>query len=296
MDAPSGVAEATGIQNEFDELQWVLMRRAIPFSANLDPETEPDPAYRRQLRSWRWSRYDVDLVQEQLDALRSVLEDRGVHVIGAPVTPDCDSQHFPRDIGFVVDDTLIVGRPRHHIRQWEIVGIRGVVAALPRVAYLDAGFIEGGDVMLHDDLVLVGLGGETSPLGVDSLRHRLEHLGSSRTVMPIATAHPAVVHLDTLFNIVAPNLALVLPSAFEKAQIRWFSDHFDLIEVTEQEALGLEINTLSVDPRTIVASDTSRRVRRELERREIEVVPVDFSEVSRIPGAFRCATLPLRRG
>jgi len=114
--------------------------------------------------------------------------------------------------------------------------------------------------------------------------------------MPIATAHPAVVHLDTLFNIVAPNLALVLPSAFEKAQIRWFSDHFDLIEVTEQEALGLEINTLSVDPRTIVASDTSRRVRRELERREIEVVPVDFSEVSRIPGAFRCATLPLRRG
>jgi N-dimethylarginine dimethylaminohydrolase len=44
-----------------------------------------------------------------------------------------------------------------------------------------------------------------------------------------------------------------------------------------------------------VAADGSDRIAGELSARGIEVITVDYSEVTRIPGSLRCTTLPLLR-
>lgn len=286
---------AVGAANEFDTLRSVILRTAVPFTANLDPHIEPDPGYRRQLESWSWARYDVALAQQQLDAFARQLESHGIRVLLAATVPGCDSQHYPRDLGFVIDDVFVLGRPRHEIRQWEITGLRPLIERLPRVALLDAGTIEGGDVILHDQSVLVGLGEETSLLGVDSLRYRLETLGIAREVVPIEFDRPGVVHLDTLFNIVAPELALICKNAFSAKRVSWFERHFELIPVTEAETRAVEVNTLSLSKDSVIVKSDSMRVRKALENHGLTTVPIQFSEVTKVPGSFRCATLPLER-
>lgn len=166
---------------------------------------------------------------------------------------------------------------------------------MSRVAFLDAGTIEGGDVMLHEGSVLVGLGEETSRIGVDALRYRLGQVGSQREVVPISFARSGVVHLDDLFNIVAPGIALIHPPAFPPAQLRWLEQQFDLIAVTDEEALGVEVNTFTISPTEVVVAAESDRIADELQARGVEPIRVDYSEVTKIPGSFRCTTMPLAR-
>ncbi|WP_203236650.1 arginine deiminase family protein [Nocardia panacis] len=104
-----------------------------------------------------------------------------------------------------------------------------------------------------------------------------------------------VVHLDDHFNIVAPGVALVNPAVFAPAQMRWFDRHFDLIAMTAEEVVGVEVNTLALAPGVVAVAARSHRLAEQLAARGIEPVMIDYSEVTRIPGSFRCSTLPLAR-
>ncbi|WP_196814399.1 dimethylarginine dimethylaminohydrolase family protein [Nocardia sp. BMG111209] len=249
----------------------------------------------RQHETSRWRPYLPDRVRAQQHRFIELLRCRGVEVILADQAPASYCQHYTRDIGFVVDDVFVVSRLHSRRRQREFAGIRNLVERIERAAYLDAGTIEGGDVMLHDGLVLVGLSEESSPAGVDALRYQLDRLGSSRTVRPIQFDCSGIVHLDDHFNIVAPEVALVNPRVFDDAQMRWFAAQFDLIPVTAAETVAVEVNVLALAPGVVVVAERSERIAAELDARGIEVIPVDYSEVTRIPGAFRCSTLPLAR-
>lgn len=281
------------VDSEFGALQSVVMRHAGPVS--LDLSGALDPVLSRQRETSRWASYSLGRVRAQQHRFIDLLRGRGVDVLLADQVPGSYGQHYTRDIGFVVDDVFVVSRLNSPRRQGEFAGVRHLVERFERVAYLDAGTIEGGDVMLHDGLVLVGLSEETSLAGVDALRYQLGRLGSDRKVWPIKFARAGIVHLDDHFNIVAPGVALVHPAVFDAAQMRWFGTHFDVIVVSTEEATAVEVNALALAPGVVVVAERSERIAAELDARGIEVIPVDYSEVTRIPGAFRCSTLPLAR-
>jgi N-dimethylarginine dimethylaminohydrolase len=282
-----------GVDSEFGELRSVIMRYAGPVTLDLSGSLDPVLARQRETSCWRT--YSPGRVRAQQARFIDLLRRRGVEVLLADQAPASYGQHYTRDIGFVIDDVFVVSRLNSRRRQAEFAGARHLAERIERVAYLDAGTIEGGDVMLHDGLVLVGLSEETSPAGVDALRYQLARLGLDRTVRPIEFACGGIVHLDDHFNIVAPQVALVNPWVFGDAQMRWFAAHFDLIPVTGAEAAAVEVNALALAPGVVVVAERSERIAAQLDARGIEVVPVDYSEVTRIPGAFRCSTLPLVR-
>lgn len=59
--------------------------------------------------------------------------------------------------------------------------------------------------------------------------------------------------------------------------------------------MGVEVNTFTISPTVVVIAAKSKRIARELEARGIDPVRIDYSEVARIPGSFRCSTMPLVR-
>lgn len=282
-----------GVASEYGQLRSVLMRHAGPAVPDLSGSL--DPVLTRQLATSRWATYSVERVRAQQCRFIDLMRGRGVEVVLADQVPGCYAQHYTRDLGFVVDDVFVVSRLNSPRRHGEFAGLRRLCEHIDRVTYLDAGTIEGGDVMLHDGHVLVGLSEETSPAGVEALRHRLDQLGVERLVTPIEFVCDGIVHLDDHFNIVAPELALVHRSVFDDVQMRWFGEHFDLISVTDEEALGVEVNVLALAPGVVVVAERSERIAAELRVRGIEVIPIDYSEVTKIPGSFRCSTLPLVR-
>jgi N-dimethylarginine dimethylaminohydrolase len=282
------------VATEYETLRRVAMRYAGGFTRPMDgPDIHPVLA--RQRATSTWASYDPAKVRAQQNDLISLLRERGTEVVILPEAPGCSTQHYPRDIGFVIDDVLVAARLNSAHRLPETGALADLTAGTANLAQLSAGTIEGGDVMLHDGCVLVGLSEETSREGADALQAALAEHRIDREVAPVRFATDGIVHLDDHFNIVAPGVALIHRGVFPLDQIRWFDKRFDLIDVSDEEALAVQVNVLAIAPGVVVAAEGSDRIASELSARGIEVITVDYSEVTRIPGSLRCTTLPLVR-
>lgn len=279
---------------EYGTLRRVAMRYASDFTRDLEgPDVHPVLA--RQMTTSSWTQYEVPAVRAQQDNLISLLRARGAEVVLLDPAPGCSTQHYPRDLAFVIDDVFFLARLNSEHRRPEADALADLTTKMPKVAPLPAGTIEGGDVMLHDQAVLVGLSEETSRAGADALQSTLDEYGINREVVPVHFATSGIVHLDDHFNIVAPGTALIHRGVFPPAQLRWFADHFDLIDVHDDEAQAVQANVLAIAPGTVVVAAGSDRIADQLTARGIEILTVDYSEVTRIPGSLRCTTLPLNR-
>ncbi len=234
-------------------------------------------------------------VRQQQIALAELLQAQGVQVHWAERVTGCLTQHYTRDVGFAIDHTFFLARPRRRSRQRELAGLRNLLPRFSRVARLERGHIEGGDVMVDERYILVGLGEETSLEGVECLRSKLAQLGIKREVVTLEFAHRGVIHLDTRFNLVSRGVALIHPRSFARNSLRWLEGQFELIEATDQEARNVEINTLTLSAQKVVVQHTSHRLARLLEATGLEALKLDYSEVVRLPGGLRCTTLPVER-
>lgn len=130
---------------------------------------------------------------------------------------------------------------------------------------------------------------------MDALRRKLVELDNPREVVAIPFAHRGVIHLDTKFNIVGNNVALIARKSFRPDTVRWFESHFDLIEATDEETNGLEINTFVIGGGRVIVRETSGRLAKLIQDKGLTPIPLDYSEVTHWPGSFRCTTLPLER-
>ena len=284
------------VRSEFDRLKTVVMRWACPFRYTLGMVTSLfDASVWAQLRRNAWGPYDHGRVRAQQQRVADVLREHGVNVLMLDDGADAGSQHYTRDIAFAIDDALFVARMGTRFRVPEQRALAALLPRLSRVVRLDRGRIEGGDVMLCGGKVLVGLGEATDREGVTALRRRLDQLESTREVVPIPFAHRGVIHLDTKLNIVGPRVALFARKAFEPETVRWLETELELIEATDEEVRGLEVNTFAIGGGKVLVQEKGERLAALLQRRGLTPIPIDYSEVTRWPGSFRCTTLPLER-
>lgn len=284
------------VRSETDRLKTVVMRWADPFPLSLNMIVSLlDASVREQVRHNTWKHYRYQKVREQQQCLVQILRDHGVSVRFLSDCPGVGTQHYTRDIAFCIDDAFFMARMGTGYRLPEQRALLDLLPRLSKVVYLERGRIEGGDVMLHGDTVLVGLGEATDREGVDALRRKLVELGNPRKVVAIPFAHRGVIHLDTKFNIVDRNIALFARKSFQSETVRWLEQHFDLIEATDEEVSGVEINTLTIGGGRVIVQEQSERLAKLIQHRGLTPIPVDYSEVIHLPGSFRCTTLPLER-
>ncbi|MFT9396826.1 MAG: arginine deiminase family protein [Bifidobacterium psychraerophilum] len=239
---------------------------------------------------------DHSIARRQHEQLVQTLVDSGVKVHTLPSVPDVDIQLYPRDIAFAVDDTLILSRSRDPIRQKEQRALERYLSQFSKVEGIESGHIEGGDVMVTDDVVFVGLSEATNLQGISALRSCFARAGIDREIVPIEFSGRGVVHLDTKFTMVGPKLGYIHSSSLTPYSRSLIAERFELIEADDAEARALMVNTVALAPDRIIIDSRARRLAEGLRAHHVEPVPLDFSEVTKFPGGFRCATLPLRRG
>ncbi len=239
--------------------------------------------------------FDHNKVCFQQQKLMDILKSNGVRVLLVDSIPECATQHYTRDIGFAIDDVFFVANPRRHNRKQELEGIHDLLSKFSKVSYIDHGVIEGGDVIVDDNAIIIGLGEETNKEGIDCLKNEMKKSAIDREIITLEFAHRGVIHLDTKFNIPVENVGLIHPKSFKPKSLKWLESQFDLIEATDKEMENIEINTLSISPKKVVMQKRSTRLASLLEKKGVEVIFVDYSEVLKLPGAFRCTTLPIER-
>jgi N-dimethylarginine dimethylaminohydrolase len=238
------------------------------------------------------------LVREFL-SFEQLLQRSGVEIV-RPRAIRTQEQMFPRDPLLVVGDKIVISRMKEPSRQGEFGAIQTLLKGVKPCQLIGTPsdtFLEGGDVIVHDNTLFVGAGGaRTSLNAADFLR---EHFPEMKVVvfeLAAPDGEEDVLHLDCCLNFIGRNEVLMYPGGFRDAyHVRAQLESYDIITVSNEEQLNFATNVLSLSPSEVVSRPSTQELNEELRRRGYIVHEIDFGTVELFGGSFRCATHPLLR-
>jgi len=272
------------IDDEYSTLKTVLMGRIDNFYLH-------DPINRTQRHFYENSPPTPAKLMEEQNSFVQVLHDHSVDIIWAERLASSPNQINTRDIAFVIGSTLFVSSMKEPIRKAEPTAIQSLYEQMENVVFVKDGVIEGGDVLVHQGTVYIGISERTNNEGIGWLKN---HLPAGYTLIPILLKE-GFLHLDTVFNIVRGETALCCREAIEPASLKKIEELFFVIDVDFEEQFSLATNVFSVTPNDIVVDIRNQRTNEQLAQRGFHIIPLDFQDISKIGGLFRCSTCPLLR-
>ena len=299
------------VQNETSRLREVVL--GLPWSNGPVPsleETFDSKSYESVLNGVYPE--EKDIVRE-MGAFEAILLKYGVKVYRPELVENCN-QVFSRDVGFVIDDKIIVSniipdRQEEIDAYWKIYGQIHYknIYNLPETVH-----VEGGDVVLYNDTIFLGQydfpdyrqvkTARTNRLALDYLRM----IFPDKNIIPLnlrksdTDPYEGILHLDCTFMPVGRDKAIIYKQGFMNPRD---ADH--LIErfgkenvfcLTTEEMYYMNSNVFSISEDVVVTEEHFTRLNDHLRNvwgMTVETVP--YREISKMGGLLRCSTLPLRR-
>ena len=297
------------IENEYSKLKTVILGIADDLGV---PPKESDSYDPRSLYHIKNNSYPIedDLLRE-LDNFYNKLLKHNVDVIRPSNINNCN-QIFARDLGFVISNLFFLSNivPNRHDE------LKGIDDTLKN---LDVGIIklpefmhiEGGDVIVHNDKVFIGtyieddysslITARTNYSSIDYLKSMI----TSKEIIPLelnksnTDIYKNTLHLDCCFQTISNDKAIICPDGFKnKKDVEYLINYFgqkNTFIATSEETFELTSNVLVISPDVIVTRLKSDRLNSWLENIGVLVEKVNYSNVSKMSGLFRCSTLPLNR-
>ncbi|MCR4843843.1 MAG: amidinotransferase [Bacteroidales bacterium] len=299
------------VQSETARLRAVVL--GLPTSPGPTPtlqETFDSKSYESVLHGV----YPVeeDMIHE-MDAFLAILKKYDVDVYRPAPVKNCN-QVFSRDVGFVIDDKIIVSNIIPD-RQEEIDAYEDIYRQIhyKQIYNLpEAVHVEGGDVILYNDYIFLGQydfpdyrqvkTARTNRLALDYLKM----IFPNKTIVPLnllksdTDPYQGILHLDCTFMPVGLNKAIIYRRGFMNPRD---ADHLidifgqeNVFEITTEEMYAMNSNVFSISPEVVVTEEHFTRLNKHLRDKwgmTVETVP--YREISKMGGLLRCSTLPLRR-
>ena len=255
---------------------------------------------------------EEDIVRE-MNAFEAVLKKYGVKVYRPEPVENCN-QIFSRDVGFVIDDKIIVSNIIPD-RQEEIDAYENIYRQIhyKQIYNLpEAVHVEGGDVVLYNNIIFLGQyafedypevkTARTNRLALDYLRM----IFPDKTIIPLnlrksdTDPYEGILHLDCTFMPVGRDKAIIYRKGFLNPRD---ADHLvsmfgqeNVFELTTEEMYYMNSNVFSISEDVVVTEEHFFRLNHHLRNvwgMTVETVP--YREISKMGGLLRCSTLPLRR-
>jgi len=298
------------IHDETAPLEAVILGIAIDMGGVPDVDHTYDPKSREHVLDGTFTK-EEDAIRE-MRAFADVFEKYGVDVYRPQNLPNLN-QVFARDVGIVIDETLIV--PHIFIdRREEVQGIEPIIekVAADHVLRPDLSIrMEGGDVMPWKGHLFVGYSKEedfqkykvarTNERGVDFLKETFPHLDVKGFELRKSdvNARENALHLDCCFQPVGHDKAILHPEGFKHPKdAEYIRAHFgdeNIFIIDKEEMYEMNSNIFSLSPEVVVSERGFTRLNRQLRDWGITVEEIPYHEISKMEGLLRCSTLPLRR-
>jgi N-dimethylarginine dimethylaminohydrolase len=158
-----------------------------------------------------------------------------------------------------------------------------------------AGTLEGGDVhILQPGLAVIGCSGaRTDEAGAAQLAGWLRAEGWEVRVEPF---EEHFLHLDVLFCMAAPGLAVACTQALDEAFLTWLAARgIRCIDVPYREAMALGCNILALGDEVVVSARASESLNAALRAEGLTVLDPELFLFTAGGGGPHCLTCPLRR-
>lgn len=269
--------------NEYDRLKQVIV--TSPTHMRIEEVINETQKY------YRNSNIDIDKALEQHCYFQKVMRDHGIEVIEIEPIQDLNEQVFTRDIGVTIGTQVIVSQMATDLRERETIYLKKFLAENNIVHQeIASDSIEGGDVILDEERIWVGVSDRTTVTAIQSLQQFLPDYQ-----IEMIDLKNEILHLDCTFNLVGPNLALIYREGISEADYQKLSKHYQLIEVDSEEQFTLGTNVLSIAPGKVISLPENKRTNQKLREAGLEVIEVPFNEIIKSGGSFRCCTMPIDR-
>lgn len=275
------------VRNEYGTLRKVLMASVETFRIH-------EPINGTQKFYYKNDPPKLEKLVAQQKEYIKVLKNNNVEILFAEKRDDSTNQINTRDVAFVIGNSFIVSPMKEKIRQNEHLGLNSIIRlfdSTDSVLRPQQGVIEGGDIVLSDDIIYVGISQRTNLLGVDWLKITF---GDIYKIVPIYL-NDGFLHLDVVFNILSNGVALVCKEGIKQESFKVIDKNFNVVFTDYKEQIYLPTNIFSINPKLVVVDPRNKCTNNNIYKSGIDIVEVDFSEISKIGGSFRCSTCPLVR-
>jgi len=237
---------------------------------------------------------------------------------------------YARDQSNLLQKTWIWSFMKHDIRQPEVKLYRrvlehaGIISRGIDIVPVDGGGkFEGGDGIVYDGKVYIGVGGRTNMKGIMQIAPYILGQGG-RLLVPIDTQRAAgelgemdAMHLDTYWmpcgqkqvvacdnEVCRRELVEIIWSGMDlKIEKRgWFADHLsesgiEIVPLTKQEQECYAPNFLNLgDDRIILSLSEGNNLTSELTKRGKKVYSANLTQITKGFGGLHCMTAAIKRG
>jgi N-dimethylarginine dimethylaminohydrolase len=254
-----------------------------------------------------------EAVYKEMSAFEKILLKYKVQVFRPWTLENCN-QVYARDVGFVIEDKIInsniIPDREDEKEAYEVIYDQiafNKIYNLPERAH-----VEGGDVVLYNDIVFVGLytGDDYSQFKTARTNRYafdfLKEIFPDKNLIPLELCkhdtdpYSGILHLDCTFMPVSHNKAIIYKDGFRFAKdYNMLVDMFgkdNLFEITQKEMYHMNSNVFSLSPEVIVSELNFNRLNDFMENNwGMTVEKVPYYEISKMGGLLRCSTLPLIR-
>ena len=252
-------------------------------------------------------------IYKEMSTFEKVLLKYNVQVFRPWTLENCN-QVFARDVAFVVDDKIINSNIIPD-REDEKEAYEGVYDQIPynKIYNLpEKAHVEGGDVVLLNDRVFVGLYTKPDYPQLKTARTNLYAFNFLKEILPEKTFVPlelkkhntdprrGVLHLDCTFMPVGSDKVIIYKDGFSNekdyAMLVELFGRENVFDITMEEMYAMNTNVFSISPTVVVSEQRFTRLNEQLENKwGLTVERIPYFEISKMGGLLRCSTLPLVR-
>jgi N-dimethylarginine dimethylaminohydrolase len=298
------------INNETSELVSVILGSAISNGPTPNIEDCYDPKSIEHILNGTYP-IEKDMINE-LNSFENILVKYGVKVY-RPDQINNYNQIFARDISFVIEDKIVLSNMIDN-RSSELSAINYILSEIPSkniIKLSSDSHVEGGDVILFNDYVFIGVySGEDYPNYITA-RTNLNAVNEIKVNFPNksiktfelrksnTSPKDNALHLDCCFQPIGTNKAIIHPGGFLiKDEYEWLVDFFgkdNIFETTKEEMYNMSCNVFSISENVIVSENNFDRLNEWLTSNGFKVEKISYSEIAKQEGLLRCSTMPLIR-
>jgi len=296
--------------NEWDQLRSVVVGTAT--NANWPSD---DPVFAQEMKDAPWketpppsgpvSQQVIDEANEDLWGLSEILIKEGVTVY-RPADIDFPAikgmyNYCPRDRLLIAGEVVVDPAMMYPCRDLEIQALNRIPESAPTITMpRDAGMVlDAANISRFDDqwIMLESASGN---------KEAYEWLCDNFSQIDIELVNfYAGVHIDSTISPVNEDLILVngnrvtednLPKTLQDREIIWVDDVVpqDFVDYP-YASKWIAINTLSINPTTIIVDAAQKELIKILEKKGITVIPHRLRHSRTLGGGFHCVTLDLHR-
>jgi dimethylargininase len=227
---------------------------------------------------------DVARARSEHGAYERVLASRGFTVRRLPSLADHPDSVFVEDTAVILDDVAVLARPGAASRRAEVDSVRDALGKLRRLFAIEPpGTLDGGDVLVLDRDIVIGLSARTNAAGAARFETLVTPLGYRVHTVAVTRC----LHLKSAITRAGARTLVLDPAWIEPPRL----PGWDVVAIDPGEPFAA--NVLWLGDVTVCAAAFPRTADR-LRERGLVVETVPAYELARAEGGVTCCSLLVR--